>query len=143
MLRRLAHGIYPPLLESSGLDAALAATARQSGLNITAELDDIGRLEPNIERALYFSALEALTNAAKHAPGAAVTLRLTDDDGEIVLEVRDEGPGFTIDESFASHGTANMGDRLAVVGGHLRIESSPGEGTTVIAAAPHRGAPVR
>lgn len=157
-LRRLAHGIYPPLLESSGLAPALGATARQSGLDVDAQLADIGRLDPAIERALYFTALEALSNAAKHAPGATVNLRLSTvdqslandapaaDDGPtmepltVQLVVQDDGPGFDADEVFANHGTNNMGDRLAVIGGTLSIESSPGAGTTVTAMAPHRGA---
>ena len=149
-LRRLAHGIYPPLLESSGLASALTATARQSGLDVEVDLADIGRLDPPIERALFFAALEAMSNAAKHAPGAKVEVVLSEvvdpnDPGaaseHVELSVRDYGPGFSVEEALASHGTNNMGDRLSVVGGTLQIESSPGAGTTVTAVAPHRGAP--
>lgn len=130
-VRELAQGIYPPLLQSRGLVDALSAVARRSAVPVRTALDDIGRLDQSVETALYFAALEALTNAAKHAPDSSVDLTLTDDDGTIVLTVTDDGPGFVVDHNIETQGTNNMGDRLATVGGTLKISSTPGRGTTV------------
>lgn len=138
-LRRLAQGIYPPLLETSGLVPALQAAARRSGLSIDTDLADIGRLNTNHERALYFVALEALTNAAKYAPDAAVKLRLAQNPAGVELTVSDDGPGFDMAAADHRHGTHNMGDRVASVGGQLSIDSSPGHGTTVFARLPNHG----
>lgn len=132
-VRELAHGIYPPLLQTGGLVAALTAVARRSPLPVEADLAEIGRLEESTETALYFTALEALTNAAKHAPDATVILSLVDDSDGLVLTVADDGPGFVVDPAVRSNGTHNMGDRLAAVGGNLLVDSTPGNGTRVVA----------
>ena len=68
-LRDLAHGIYPPLLMDSGLTEALRAAANRSPLGVELSADGIGRHSTEIEAAIYFCVLEALQNAAKHAPG--------------------------------------------------------------------------
>jgi signal transduction histidine kinase len=132
-IRELAQGIYPPLLRSRGLVAALRAVARRSPSPVETELAPIERPDPSIEAALYFTALEALANAAKHAPGAEVTLRLVAADDRVVLTVEDRGPGFRVGEVARSQGIGNMEDRLATVGGHLVVDSAPGRGTTVVA----------
>lgn len=133
-LRRLAHGIYPPLLEASGLAPALQAAARRSGLSVETDLAEMDRLGTTQERALYFVALEALTNAAKYAPDSDVKLSLLRTQEGIELTVRDNGPGFDIGAQSSRHGIHNMSDRVAAVGGDLRIETSPGRGTAVIAS---------
>lgn len=130
-LRQLAHGIFPPLLESSGLAAALRAAGRRSGLSVDASIGDVDISNPFEKRALYFVGLEALANAAKYAPDANVTLRLSEDGDLVALEVADDGPGFDIDNISRRNGTDNMRDRMAAVGGTLSIESVPGQGTTV------------
>ena len=67
-LRDLAHGIYPPLLMDNGLPEALRAVASRSPLDVATAVDGIGRFSPDVEAAVYFCCLEALQNAAKHAP---------------------------------------------------------------------------
>ncbi len=130
-LRELAHGIYPPLLAARGLSEALAAVGRRThGVEVSVE--PVGRFDPAIETAFYFTALEALANVAKHAPDAAVRLDLSPDGpGAVVLEIADDGPGFAVDSQAQSRGLLNMADRIAAVGGALTIVSSPGSGTTI------------
>ncbi len=93
-LRELAHGIYPPLLADNGLGEALRAAASRTPLTVTVTTDGIGRYSQGIEAAIYFCCLEALQNAAKHAPGPRVELRLWEESGGLLFSVRDDGPGF-------------------------------------------------
>ena len=90
-----------------------------------------------MEAAIYFCCLEALQNAAKHAGDRArIAVILRHDTGGLACEVTDDGAGFT--STSAGAGLANMADRIAAVGGQLRIDSAPGRGTTVRATAPAR-----
>lgn len=136
-VRELAHGIYPPLLQTRGLVDALSAVARRSPLPVTTDLDDVGRFDPSTEAALYFTALEALTNAAKHAPDSSVDVALSTEGGLVRLTVGDDGPGFDPETTTPSgQGMTNMADRLASSGGDLVVTSKPGQGTTVEATVP-------
>jgi signal transduction histidine kinase len=131
-VRSLAHGIYPPLLASGGLGEALRAAGRRSPLPVTITAEGVGRFAPETESAVYFCCMEALQNAGKHAAGASrvnVELRL---DGDLLFEVRDDGCGFDSEPSGEGAGITGMRDRLAAVGGEMRIESSPGAGTRIL-----------
>jgi signal transduction histidine kinase len=130
-LRVLARGIYPPLLADQGLQAALSAQAGRSPIPVTVVADGVVRYPRDIEAAVYFCCLEAMQNAAKHAGGSAVTVRLRSDRGELAFDVADDGPGF--DPMDTSYGTGLQGmiDRLEAVGGRLEVRSSPGAGTRI------------
>ena len=58
--------------------------------------EGIGRYSPDIEAAVYFCCLEALQNAAKHAPEATVEVRLWEESGGLLFSVSDDGPGFDV-----------------------------------------------
>jgi signal transduction histidine kinase len=135
-LRDLARGIYPPLLADKGLPTALESQARKSALLVEVSGDGTGRYTPEIESAVYFSCLEALQNAAKYAKAARVTVRLTQTDGQLSFEVRDDGAGF--DPATTAYGTGLQGiaDRLAALGGELVVTSAPGDGTAVAGRLP-------
>jgi signal transduction histidine kinase len=135
-LRDLAHGIYPPLLADSGLAQALAAAASRSPLAVTVSALGIGRYSADIEAAVYFCCLEALQNAAKHAPGASVEVRVWEESGGLLFSVRDDGPGFEVARARRGHGYANMADRLGAIGGSVRWHSEPGAGATVQGSIP-------
>lgn len=137
-LRNLAHGIYPPLLAESGLPAALRAAAARNPLTVIVDAATSDRFAPDVEAAVYFSCLEALQNAAKHAPGAAVGIRLWTDAGGLLFEVADDGPGFDVSAVAGGHGFVNMADRLGAIGGTVRWDSAPGRGTRVSGALPVR-----
>ncbi|MBV9717358.1 MAG: response regulator [Solirubrobacterales bacterium] len=131
-LRELAHGLYPPLLESDGLRAALEAAARRAVIPITIEAAEFDRGPVAIESAAYFCCLEALQNAAKHAgAGARATVRLDIDGGVLLFRVDDDGCGFDPDVVRPGQGLTDLRDRVEALGGHADITSVPGEGTTV------------
>jgi signal transduction histidine kinase len=135
-LRDLAHGIYPPLLADSGLAQALAATASRSPLAVTVTAPGIHRYPADIEAAVYFCCLEALQNAAKHATGASVQVRVWEESGGLLFSVTDDGPGFDVTRARAGHGYSNMADRLGAIGGTVRWHSEPGHGATVQGSLP-------
>jgi signal transduction histidine kinase len=135
-VRELAHGIYPPLLADNGLGEALRAAASRSPLAVTVHTDGIGRYSQGVETAVYFCCLEALQNAGKHAPGAAVQVRLWEESGGLLFSVSDNGPGFDAAQARSGHGFVNMSDRLGAIGGTVRWESQPGHGTTISGSVP-------
>jgi signal transduction histidine kinase len=135
-LRDLARGIYPPLLADQGLVAALTSQARKSPVPVNVVADGIGRFSQDLEAAVYFCTLEALQNVAKYAKASGATVQLHRGDGHLDFEVTDDGVGF--DPSAKGHGTGTQGmaDRLAALGGELRVTSAPGAGTTVTGRVP-------
>ncbi|MDQ3385416.1 MAG: histidine kinase [Actinomycetota bacterium] len=135
-LRDLAHGIYPPLLVDSGLSEALRAAANRSPLDVRVDVEGVGRHHAEVEAAVYFCCLEALQNAAKHAPDATVQLRVEEGGGTLRFEVSDDGPGFDPGVVAGGHGFVNMSDRLGAIGGSVRWDSTPGQGTTVRGRVP-------
>jgi len=134
-LRDLARGIYPTVLAEVGLGGALRSVALRSPERITVQTTN-RRFAPETEAAFYYCALEAVQNALKHAGADAHTsIRLYATDGELLLEVRDTGPGFDPNLPHDGIGLQSMQDRLAAVGGHIEIRSHPGSGTLVTAKA--------
>jgi signal transduction histidine kinase len=131
-LRELAHGIYPALLRERGLGEALTMAASRCPLPTRADVEAIGRHDPEVEAAVYFCCLEALQNAGKYAgEGAKLAVAAGDGDGTLWFEVADDGIGFDPARIGEGHGFTNMRDRLGAFGGALEVRSVPGHGTTV------------
>jgi len=122
------------------LTEALAEVARRSPSQIDLDLRSVGRYEQPVETAMYFTALEALSNASKHAPEAAVSIQLAEleRDGRphLVLEVSDNGPGYSPTEPATTRGMLNMNDRIRAVDGEFAVRTAPGEGVLVTASIP-------
>jgi signal transduction histidine kinase len=137
-LRELARGVYPPLLADRGLADALAAQARRGTVHVTVDADGIGRYSPEAESAVYFCCLEAMQNIAKYAGASRVGIRLSIEGDRLVFRVEDDGVGFDAVVTPYGSGLQNMADRLAALGGSVRIESTPGRGTTVTGLIPVR-----
>lgn len=136
VISSLAREIYPAALDR-GLVEALQSAALQGALPTTVLARGIGRYSREIESAVYFSCLEALQNAAKHARGATtVVVDLFRDDGVLRLEVRDDGAGFDMEDATEGVGLTGIRDRLGAVGGGLEVRSRPGHGTQVMATIP-------
>jgi signal transduction histidine kinase len=132
-LRDLARGIAPPVLADRGLVAAVEALGRRAQIPVAVNASIMRRPVPVVETAAYFVVAEALTNAAKHAGGAAATVELADHGDKLVIEVRDEGPG-----GADATGTGLMGlrHRVAALDGTLSVSSPAGGGTSVQAELP-------
>jgi signal transduction histidine kinase len=135
-VRDLAHGLYPALLTSDGLSAALTSAARRAAPGVTVHGRDLRRCRQEVETAVYFSCLAALDNAAKHAGEGQVSIRLTDTRDGLRFTVRDSGAGFDPSQTRAGSGISHMRDRLAAVGGTLTIDSAPAQGTRVSGHVP-------
>jgi signal transduction histidine kinase len=131
-IRRLAHGIYPPLLVSGGLAQALPAVAARARIPVQLDLQGLGRYPASTEAALYFYCSEALQNAAKHGgPDTTATITAHTDDRTLTLTISDTGPGF--DPATTGTGLTNMTDRVSAIGGDLIIDTAPGRGTRLTA----------
>jgi signal transduction histidine kinase len=135
-VRDLAHGIYPPLLRESGLEQALRAAVTRSPVPVTLAADGVVRYSPEIETAVYFCCLEALQNTAKHAPQAAATVTLQQEESTLTFEVADDGPGFDPATTVGGQGFQNMTDRIGAIGGLLSWASALGGGTRVRGEVP-------
>jgi len=124
-----------PPAPSPGLHSlpALVDRATTAGLRVTAELDLGTQLPDGLELAIYRVVQEALTNAVKHAPGSAVTVRLRVDDDAAAVTVTDDGARTTVAEpQGAGHGLIGMRQRVQLYGGTL--SAGPAEGGYRVAA---------
>jgi signal transduction histidine kinase len=130
-VRELARGIYPPLLASDGLEAALRSQIRRVTVPVDLELDNVPRQPREVEGAVYFCCLEALQNVAKYAEANHVRLRLWTENARLAFRVEDDGKGFDSATVPPGSGLQNMRDRLEALGGSLEVRSVQGQGTTV------------
>jgi signal transduction histidine kinase len=137
-LRDLARGIYPPLLASMGLVAALEAQARKAPVPTSVTADGVGRYPQDVEAAVYFCVLEALQNVAKYAHASRAEVRLAASGHGLRFEVTDDGAGFDPQSRGYGTGLQGMADRLHAHGGSLDVRSAPGAGTTVSGRLPCR-----
>jgi signal transduction histidine kinase len=135
-LRELARGIYPPLLASDGLGAALQAHARRFAVPVELEVGAVARQPREVEGAIYFCCLEALQNVAKYAEAGRVRVRVWSADSALAFAVEDDGKGFEPATVVRSSGLQNMRDRLEALGGSLQVTSAPGQGTTIQGRVP-------
>jgi len=135
-VRTLAYGRPPALLLEAGLRGALGVAAAEAALPAAVHADGLGRYPPEIESAVYFSCVEAMQNAVKHAHGATrVVIELTAGDA-LRFEVRDDGDGFPFDHVEGA-GLRNIRNRLAAVGGRLDVHAEPGPGARLVGTIPN------
>ena len=135
-MRALIFELRPESLATEGLGAALSkmADAIRVRHHLGVDLDLCDELDAPlpVKEALYRIAQEATNNAIKHAHARRLALRLADEDGAVLLEVRDDGAGFDPGGDFGGHfGLTSMRERAGRLGGTLTVESAPGRGTTV------------
>lgn len=146
-LRAISHLLHPLLLDEIGLWTALEwyveGFMQRSGIAATLEGDrDLGRLNSDLEFAIFRVVQECLTNVHRHSGSSEATVRLLRSDGEVRLEVRDRGRGLPAGKhlSFSGNGTMGVGlrgmrERILQLGGNLSVQSNAG-GTTIVATFP-------
>lgn len=125
-LRAVAHGIYPPLLESEGLESTLRALARTSSIPLVLDISGLTRYDRQIEETVYFSVLDTVERA-RMSGAREVEARLAAVDGELLIEVGLDGVT-EIDLTAVS-------DRIDASGGMFRIDQTDG-GTALTARFP-------
>jgi signal transduction histidine kinase len=133
-LRSIARGIHPAILDERGLDAALSALVAGSAVPVAVVVRLSRRPGRTQEAAAYFAAAEAIANLAKHASASQAALQITDDTGNLVVQVTDDGRGGAM--VTPGGGLAGLTGRLAAVDGSLSVDSPPGGPTTLRAVIP-------
>lgn len=126
-------------LDDLGLLLALRKMSEESAAKAKLKLvislpDQLESLSPDLEQAIYRVAQEAVSNVVHHANAQSLTLHLaTVGDGGISLMVRDDGQGFHVQkgEEAGHFGLTGMRERAELVGGRLKVQSRPGQGTTI------------
>jgi signal transduction histidine kinase len=137
-LRDFAQGIHPSVLSDRGLLAAVEALAGRHPVPVDVRADPALRgmhLPDDVEGAAYFTIAEALANTLKHGSAHRIEIELHIEQGSLAVCARDDGCGFDVERA-AGRGLANLGERVAAVGGRLDVGSRPGLGTTVTAEFP-------
>jgi signal transduction histidine kinase len=132
-LRDLARGIHPAVLDR-GLDAALSVLAQASATPVALTVRLSERPSPAIETIAYFCAAELLANVAKHGQAGGASIAVTEQDGELVMTVRDDGNGGA--RIIAGGGLHGLRERVQTVDGRLAVCSPAGGPTTVTIALP-------
>ncbi|MFI6503068.1 sensor histidine kinase [Nonomuraea typhae] len=127
-LRELTQGIYPTTLVEHGLAAAVEGLADVAPIPVSFTVPR-GRWPRPAETTAYFAISEALTNCYKHAQAGHVEIRVEHDGDGLRIEVRDDGRGGAVDPG-------GLRDRVSTVGGRVEIDSTPGQGTTVVLHVP-------
>jgi signal transduction histidine kinase len=147
-VQELSLDLRPAMLDDLGLLPTLAwhfgRYTRQTKVQV--DFKYIGlerRVAPEIETATYRIVQEALTNVARHADVGEVSVRLWLDQDALRVQIEDEGVGFDFEDALAAGitgGLSGMQERATLLGGELRVESTPGAGTFLLAEFPLRGA---
>jgi PAS domain S-box-containing protein len=137
-VRRISTELRPGILDDLGLVAAVewAGEEFEARTGTTCRLDlprDDIAVDPEQATAIFRIFQETLTNVARHADASDVKVRLTREDGDLTLEVHDNGKGIPQDKlsSGESLGILGMRERAMLLGGELTISGPPENGTTV------------
>jgi CheY-like chemotaxis protein len=148
-IRTLSYLLHPPLLDELGLSSAARwyATGFTKRTGIPIDIDvpqEIKRLSPDAEVAIFRVLQESLTNVHRYASTSKARLRLSTTADEIRLEIEDYGKGIQAPRSKSAQesvarlgvGIQGMTERIRQLGGRLEITSSPKRGTLVTATIP-------
>jgi signal transduction histidine kinase len=142
-LRTLMSDLRPPALDTIGLVAALDQLAQQeTTFRVTLTTHLAARLEPSLETLIFRLVQEGLANIRKHAYAHHAWIWVDYSLDMVWLQIQDDGQGFAVEpcrvQALATGhlGLASMQERVAAVGGHLVIKSSPDQGTMLHFAIP-------
>lgn len=144
LVRRQSVSLRPPALDDMGLLPAIEDMVRgfmnRTGIKTHIESNGFFRRLPRpIETALYRCVQESLTNVARHARAKNVSIRIKQDNGHILVRVKDDGVGFDPEKqsiSSDSIGLTGMQERVKLLSGQFSIDSSSGQGTSIMIRVP-------
>lgn len=141
-IRRLSHSLIPPSLNGENLSEAIGRItepAQQTGLmeiEKDLQLTEEEAIPEKLKLTIYRIAQEQLNNIIKYAQAKKTTIKLLQEDGELLLIIKDDGVGFNTSEKSNGVGMLNMRTRAYLHNGIVRIVSSPGNGCTLYASFP-------
>jgi signal transduction histidine kinase len=145
-LRHFITGLRPPLLDEIGLDASLRWLAQtiteESGIQVHVVIQGaVNELDTMAQLQIFRIAQEALQNVRKHSRASNVDIRLFFAYTQLELSIKDNGMGCSLPtwEALAAKGKfglVEMTERVRLLGGKMRIESSPGYGTSISVEIP-------
>ena len=139
-LRRLAAGIHPGVLTDHGLLPAVQALVSRLPLEVSvSDGTDERRLPAPVEASVYFFVSEALTNTVKHANADAARVHIATHNGELTVEVSDDGVGGADLGGGGGTGLRGLCDRVGALDGELELRSPPDGGTLLRARIPLGG----
>ena len=133
-LRELAQGIHPAVVSDYGLGVALKSVTTRAALPVELTVKVDGPLAPAVEVAAYYLVCEALTNVAKYANASCASVEVTRDNGQLVVQVADDGIGGA--DPASGSGLRGLADRVEALDGKLRVWSPAAKGTTLRAEMP-------
>jgi len=133
-LRNLARGIHPAVVTDYGLAVALESLAAHSPVPVVLDVDMDERPPETVEVAAYYLVSESLTNVAKYARASRATVAIRKADGELTVEIVDDGVGGA--DTARGSGLRGLADRVEALGGRLDVRSPSGGGTHVCALLP-------
>jgi signal transduction histidine kinase len=145
--RTISHLLHPPLLDEIGLQSALTVYAdgfaKRSGISIKMQVaPDIGRLESDVETALFRVVQECLLNVHRHSNSPTAVVSVSRENDEIRLQVTDKGVGMSStqysDGTGFGVGLLGIRERIRQLDGKFEIISGDGRGTIVTATIPNR-----
>jgi signal transduction histidine kinase len=142
-IRRIIGRLSPLVLQELGLVAAIRKEAKDLAKNAgvqsrVAISDDVGRLDPVFETAIYRVVQESLHNVAKHAQAQNVNIQMDREGDTLKLVIEDDGMGIhaVSNPMRPSFGMAGMHERIATLGGQMKVVSHKGEGTKISVTVP-------
>ena len=134
-VKEISNKLSPHLLTNHGLVSAIQSFLNKleetSAINITFEHRVNGRLDSEIEAAIYLAVIECINNTIKYAEAKNITINLSDLDNQLQLQYRDDGIGFNLNEALAVKkglGLFNLQNRIQNIGGIITLQSEPGKG---------------
>jgi signal transduction histidine kinase/ligand-binding sensor domain-containing protein len=144
--REISYNLRPIQLDRLGLTKAIESVARTvsraSALSISTDIDNIDNVfSEELRINLYRIVQESLNNVVKHAHATKVNISIRHTHGQVLMTVSDNGNGFIADSHFGGKvglGLTGMSERAHLLGGELKVRSTPGHGTVVVVDIPLR-----
>jgi signal transduction histidine kinase len=133
-LRDVARGLHPAVVTAHGLGVALESLAARASVPVRLTVGLESRLPEGLEVAAYYLVCESLANIGKHAHATSATIEVAHVDGQVVVEVADDGVGGA--DSERGSGLRGIADRVEALDGWLRVWTPRGHGTRVRAEIP-------